>query len=253
MNPQESASIKYVPAIPLLGFFPCNQTLRWSGMDSELLFKKHCQDPDKKRILEEQGFLNPDCITYSYNHQGFRCDSFDDRPAGIALGCSFTEGVGIPLNNTWPTVLSELLGQHIWNLGAGGGALDTCFRVLDYYIDILNVKFVILCSPHHWRFEFFDKNDKPRTFIGGHLDTEKHRGFAEEWMTSDLNINTNAQRNILAMKWRCQEKNIPFFELKNNENLQKDALGRDLAHPGIEANKKFAHLCYEKIKNAKQL
>ena len=62
MNPQGSDSIKYVPAIPLLGVFPRNQTLRWTGMDSELLFKKHCQDPNKKRILDNQGFLTPDWV-----------------------------------------------------------------------------------------------------------------------------------------------------------------------------------------------
>jgi hypothetical protein len=229
---------------------PCaDKIMRWSGMDSKQLFEKHCQAPDKKRILEQQGFLDLNCISYSYNHQGFRSDEFDNRPAGIALGCSFTEGVGIPLNKTWPSVLSELLNHHVWNLGVGGSGMDTCFRMLDHYLNILNVKFVVLCSPSPLRFEFFDRYDVPRTFIPMHLDNEKHRDFAKEWMTSDLNTNTQARRNILAMKWRCQEKNIPFFELSFAKHFNKDGLARDLAHPGVEANKKFAHLFYNKVKN----
>ena len=224
-------------------------TRLWSGMDGEEYFIKNCQDPYKKHKLKSLGFLEPGCITYVFNHQGFRCDEFDDRPAGIALGCSFTEGVGIPVKDTWPMVLSGLLGQHIWNLGVGGGAMDTCFRMLDHYIDVLNPKFVVLCQPPAQRFEYFDRYNKSRVLIANHLDTEVYKEFGEEWMANDINTETNSRRNLLAMQFRCQEKNIPFFAFPNHPDLRKDSCGRDLAHPGVESNHLFAHKIHKKIKD----
>ena len=229
--------------------------LDWHSMDNKERFEQNCQDPEKKIKLQSLGFLEPNCVTYKFNHQGFRCDEFDDRPAGMALGCSFTEGVGISVNDTWPAVLSGLVGQHIWNLGLGGGSMDTCFRMLDHYIDILNPKFIVLCHPPAQRFEFFDKYNKSRVLIAGHLDTEVHKEFGQEWMANDTNIKTNQRRNLLAMKWRCQEKNIPFFAFSvtntpnNQDDLWKDACARDLSHPGGDTNHHFAHKIYKKIKD----
>lgn len=224
-------------------------TMFWSGMDNAEAFRKNCQDPIKKHKLKMLGFLDSGCIKYSFNHQGFRCEEFDDRPAGIALGCSFTEGVGLPVEHAWPSVLSGMLGQHIWNLGVGGSAMDTCFRLLDHYIDVLNPKFVVLCQPPAQRLEYFDRYDKTRVFIANHLDLEMYKEFAEEWMANDANTETNCRRNVLAMQFRCNEKNIPFFAFPNHPELPKDANARDLAHPGMVANRVFANKIYNKIKD----
>ena len=221
----------------------------WSGTDQEENFEQNCLDPKKKNKLKMLGFLEPNCITYIFNHQGFRCDEFDDRPAGLALGCSFTEGVGIPVDDTWPAVLSDLIGQHIWNLGIGGSAMDPCFRMLDHYIDVLNPKFVVLCQPPAQRFELFDRYNNSRVFIANHLNAETYKTFAEEWMANDINTSTNQRRNLLAMKLRCMEKNIPFFEFYSLIDLDRDSKGRDLEHPGVEANHLFAHKIYKKIKD----
>ena len=76
-----------------------------------------------------------------------RDEEFDDRPAGIALGCSYTEGVGVPEHTTWGNGLGRMLGMHMWNLGVGGGSLDTVFRVLEYWLPKLTPKFVAICIP----------------------------------------------------------------------------------------------------------
>lgn len=226
-----------------------NNWQAWSGTDQKERFERHCLDPEKKNKLRLLGFLEPNCITYVFNHQGFRCDEFDDRPAGMALGCSFTEGVGIPLDDTWPAVLSGLVGQHIWNLGIGGGAMDTCFRMLDHYIDVLNPKFVVLCQPPAHRFEYVNRYNDARVLIANHLDTEIYKTFGEEWMANDINTETNRRKNLLAMRLLCMEKNIPFFEFDSQVDLIRDSKGRDLAHPGVESNHLFAHKIYKKIKD----
>ena len=116
-------------------------TQLWNGTDSENNFKKNCAVPESRQILEESGWLVPESLTYKFNSEGFRDDEFDQQPAGLAIGCSHTQGVGIKNEHTWPSQLQSMMGQKIWNLGVGGAALDTCYRLLEYWINHLNVKF----------------------------------------------------------------------------------------------------------------
>ena len=120
-----------------------NSIQLWSGTDSRVNFLKNLDDPEKNQLLK---LLKWDTceITYQYNSHGFRCTEFDDRPCGIALGCSFTQGVGLPVTTTWPYLLSQLCGIHVWNLGSGGASIDTVFRIFDHYVTKLRPKFVCL-------------------------------------------------------------------------------------------------------------
>jgi hypothetical protein len=124
-----------------------SQTVNWSGSDHQNEFNKNCTNPDKFAKLVTLGFDSPESISYTYNQHGFRSPEFDQRPCGIALGCSFTEGVGIPVQHTWPSKLSKMLDVHVWNLGTGGSSIDTAFTFLEYYIDLLDPQFVTICVP----------------------------------------------------------------------------------------------------------
>ena len=50
-------------------------------------------------------------IEYKYNNEGFRVPyNFNDKDSGIVtLGCSFTEGVGLPYEYTWGYKLAKHL------------------------------------------------------------------------------------------------------------------------------------------------
>jgi hypothetical protein len=55
----------------------------------------------------------PDDIEYRYNSQGFRCIEFGEIPEGsfvvLSLGDSNAEGIGVPVEHTWPHLLCEKL------------------------------------------------------------------------------------------------------------------------------------------------
>jgi len=108
----------------------------WSGSDSEQTYHGHLKNPGHRKLLEKYEWIDTH-IEYRANRQSFRADEFDNRPCGLSLGCSFTRGIGLHENQVWPSVLSTLSGLHFWNLGVGGGAMDTCTRLLDYYISKL--------------------------------------------------------------------------------------------------------------------
>ena len=220
-------------------------TSYWSGMDHSEAFHKHLNDPIKARKLESLGFLQLDCISYVYNRLGFRAEEFDDRPAGIALGCSFTEGVGIPLAATWPAQLSDMLGQHVWNLGVGGSSADTAYNLLEHYIDQLSTKFVVMCVPPRDRFEFF-RDIEPIRILGSNFEIPPlYKTFFMEWFATEENSMINQRKNVLAIKQLCAERGIPFYCLKVESDFMLDAKARDLTHAGVGANQDFAKKMYQ--------
>ena len=221
-------------------------TVDWFGEDSKILFKQHVKNPAHYQTLKNLGFLSPGCVTYKYNRCGFRSEEFDNRSAGIALGCSFTKGVGIPVEHSWPSQLSLLLKHDIWNLGVGGGSLDTAYNLLDHYIDKLNTKFVVMCAPTPDRFEFFHDNSPLRIIASTPQTFRQYDVFFKQWFLTEKNVSTSYKKNILAMQQMCFQRNIPFYY---DINFLSDCKARDLAHPGIDANYNFALKMHEKIIN----
>jgi hypothetical protein len=216
-----------------------NKTVLFQGTDSEGGFKRNCNTDHTRSLLEHYGWIDAD-ISYSYNYQGFRSEEFDDRPCGLAFGCSFTEGIGLPLEAAWPSVLSEKLNIKVWNLGQGGAALDTVFRLLDHYVDVFDPKFVVVCMPPEHRYEYFNQFGEYKTVLPSSLDFERHKDFAKEWFGNPANSEQNIRRNLLAMQYRCHERGIPMFVFNSQTQIKFDRAARDLQHPGRQAMQDFA-------------
>jgi hypothetical protein len=222
------------------------QTLDWSGIDSISTFKQNCSTETKNQLLKDLGWLDPGCITYRYNSQGFRAPELDDRVSGLALGCSHTEGVGIPEDKTWPHCLSQMMGTHVWNFGVGGSSKDTAFRLLDHYIHVLNLKFVVLCGPSKYRFEI-QWSDSEFLTVTSHTQTLN----LKHWFSYDENSNLNTRRNLLAMQQLCNEHRIPFFYIDLETPPVEsffDGQARDLEHTGVQSQYRLADAIYQMIK-----
>jgi len=216
-----------------------NKTIYWSGSDTYEVWRKHMQDPKIVQFLNSRGWDSETAISYKYNSLGFRCPEFTDEPVYIALGCSHTEGVGLPINQTWPYFLEQLLQHTVLNLGVGASSLDTCFRLLDYYIDQINILGVFILEPSPERVEFFDYG-KPTTYMpcgpGNSL-------VYKAWAVEKVNSYYTLIKNRYALKNLCDSKNIKMYSIEANvftdymENGITD-LARDLGHFGL-TNQKF--------------
>lgn len=222
--------------------------VEWTGTDSKINFDENIKDASKSKIIHAMGFDKPGCITYTYNSRGFRDREFDNESSGIALGCSFTKGVGIPAEHTWPTQLSNLLKTNIWNLGVGGGSLDTAYNLLEHYLDELNVQFVVLCVPPMNRFEFF-RNEEPMRIMGNHLVAyyQLYDSFTKEWFATEKNSLINRRKNLLAMQQMCHQRSIPFYHLYVDTDFTFDRAARDCLHAGVVPNLEFAVKMHNKI------
>jgi hypothetical protein len=221
--------------------------VEWTGSDSKINFDLNIKDATKSNIIYNMGFDKPGCITYTYNSRGFRDREFDNEPSGIALGCSFTKGVGIPAENTWPAQLSNLLKTNIWNLGVGGGSLDTAYNILEHYLDELNVQFVVLGVPPMDRFEFFC-GEEPIRIMGNHTTFQPlYDSFIKEWFATEKNSLINQRKNVLAMQQLCNQRRIPFYHLYIMSNFTFDRAARDCTHAGVDSNLEFAVKMHNKM------
>ena len=220
---------------------------KWTGQDSQQLFDHHMSLPKFQTELEKFGWTDPDCISYSYNSQGFRDDEFNNDPAGLALGCSFTQGTGIDLASTWHRQLSNMLNMRIWNLGVGGSATDTAYRLTEYWITHLNVKFVTMCVPDAHRFEIWH-NKIPHSIMHNTTNSPELNDFKKVYWNDDQNSKINQTKNLLAIRQLCAQAGVPFYYLFLRTHWRNVDPGRDLAHSGRKSNKMFAKNMHNLIK-----
>jgi hypothetical protein len=97
----------------------------------------------------------PGSFQYTYNSDGYRCDEFDlpSQLRILFLGCSFTEGIGLPIEATWAYQLLQKIrvktGKDIpfWSLAVGGAGIDTMASHLYQYIDRLRPRHIIFLRP----------------------------------------------------------------------------------------------------------
>jgi len=225
-----------------------NQTVYFNGADYKEWWENNLKDPDNYKFFEENGWLDEHAISYTFNTHGFRCEEFDPRPSWLALGCSFTEGVGLAIGDVWPTLLAAQTKSYMWNLGVGSSALDTCFRILDYYIDKLTVRGVFLLQPPHHRFELFI-DGKVQMYLPN--NDKIHDSIFKSWYSDENNAKFNAQKNILAMKKICDDRKIRFITRPSTElsSGRPYCRARDLMHHGKDDHIHLANLFYEDYKN----
>jgi hypothetical protein len=221
-----------------------NQSLNWFNADSEekytLNYKNRYLDLEINEWIDNH-------FIYKFNSHGFRSEEFSDEPTIMTLGCSNTFGVGLPVDKIWPELLAKELNMKCFNMGICGGSLDGAFRMCHGYIDIVKPKIVVLLEPPPNRMELFNVNSMPPCNIGtwninSPGENDPIENFAKLWLSSDYNDYFNREKNILAIKQMCIERNIKFVYESSDKlyptnppgsELKSGMLARDLMHAGI--------------------
>lgn len=224
-----------------------NTVAAWSGYDSEDLWEINLNDPRLRGMLDDSGWIPFVDIEYRYNSHGFRDDEFDASPCGIALGCSFTEGVGVASHQTWPKQLETMLGHKVWNLGIGGTGIATCYRVMEYFLPVLKPRFVAMLDPPIPRLEICraDGGFTHLLNIGWQNSdaTSPQDQFVRHWFAQDFNWLHQHRVYVMAMERLAQQHQTVFVHVYNGPIMQPDPdyqeppglfvdRARDLAHAG---------------------
>ena len=119
-----------------------NKTKYFYGSDSEDMWEKKVKENRKNYYIN-----NP--IEYKFNNFGYRTyDDFKkDKKGIVTLGCSFTEGIGLHLENTWSYKIAKYLDKPFYNLAVGGSGIRDSFERLISFGDYLNFDYVFLLVP----------------------------------------------------------------------------------------------------------
>ena len=88
-----------------------------SSPTSTLDTPEYCRDPEHYK-----NYAYP--VQYNYNSRGFRDAEWpEDLTSAVwCVGDSFTSGVGVPLQHTWPAVLQSLINQRCINVSMDGAS-----------------------------------------------------------------------------------------------------------------------------------
>lgn len=202
----------------------------------------------KRYLLEKFGWVGKE-IKYKFNSLGFRSEEFDQEDQAVFLGCSFTVGVGLPVEDTWAYHISKNLNLKCYNLGIGGGSMDLAFRLSYFLLKEIKPKIVFLLCPSEFRCEIFEQNDL-KTFLPGEQDRLlAGHGYYKSFISNKINDNMNRQKNLMAIRCLCDDLRIKFISLDQSYHIpdtHRD-YARDLWHGGPLANKSLAELFLNKL------
>jgi len=229
-----------------------NQTLEWLPTDTKESYEKLIRDPEHRRYFAEMGWDKPGAITYKFNSYGYRADEFDGGPYLLALGCSYTAGIGLPDESTWPRLVATELGLKCANLAWGGYSTDTCFRLAEYWIPALKPDYVCMLAPPKSRIELLMDESilKVPQPVEIFLPESQSSNFNENdvylnhWFLNEENAKINQRKNILAVRQLCADLNIPCTVVNAEEHMwwSREEIGyaRDFMHGGPKIHKKIA-------------
>jgi hypothetical protein len=217
MNFWEEKSIPY-------SWYPKNTEQQWSGTDQ-------LQNKDPNWQIP---------ITYKFNAQGFRTYdllNLNDDKVDLALGCSQTAGIGLPVEMTWPYLLEKETKIKTLNLGLGGASTDTVARILTNVSGLININSVYILWPSYNRFEYFNTNT-----IEEILPSTATLEYV--W---NMNQNNSLQRffknqKIVHLLQKIQNFNLNELYYDTTDWRIRGDLARDQIHSGYKSNSNLVKL-----------
>lgn len=228
-------------------------------VDSEEVFDKNMSDPEKKRLLELNNWTK-DSITYHINEHGFRSGKFQENGI-VFLGCSFTHGLGLALEDTWVYKVAQEFNLPINNLGKVAYGGDGCFRLAREYVPKLNPKMVFFLAPSKNRLEIkMNKHNYQPLGVDLLNPAVQHRhkqmgiegyvSFITDWFMQEENAQLNFEKNLMAIQYLCRDTKFYYLSSEDfYETPPESDLARDLHHPGRKWQDNIAKKFIDMAKN----
>lgn len=234
-----------------------NKELQWYSSDTEQRYQDNLKS--NYNVLLKNNWID-NSFTYKFNSNGFRCKEFTDTDSIMFLGCSFTQGIGLPVDDIFPNLVAKSLNLNCLNLAVHGTSADTAFRLASIYLEKIKPKICIPVLLFEHRLELLQP-DTAHYFTGqwsmtgpDKLDSNYRKyyiEFYEKWMIQPENASLNFNKNLLAIQQLCHNQNIKFYKcdsfIDNGKRLTitdnyhtEPTKARDLIHPGVGLHRKIA-------------
>lgn len=86
-------------------------------------------------------------IEYKLNSQEYRCNEFNGQEI-LILGCSQTHGHGLPIELTWPFLLSKKINKDYISLAKGGDGMQSQItKAFQFFKEFYNPKYIFAVLP----------------------------------------------------------------------------------------------------------
>lgn len=226
----------HIPVLP----HNSNVVTNWADTDSEENFKKN----------PRAGYTK-DSIVYKYNSYGYRTKEFNtDKPSILCLGCSFTKGVGVNLEDTWSAHIQDRFPDHnVYNLGIGGCSGDTVTRTLYRIGNMLNTTTVFILWPHYYRYEVYNPGAPIPIYPGC------DQGYTPGILNNTHFYNLRQKnRSIVSMLKKLHGYTVIEQYVDTVWHTGRPGAGTDYGrdnHPGPTWHKHIANLLLKKYDNSK--
>jgi hypothetical protein len=214
-------------------------SLDWMPSDTE---EKYIRTPaDFKEVW------NKVKISYDINSWGFRSPEIDDSKKLLPFfGCSFTFGIGMPVEHTYPYLMAKDLGIDYVNFAIPGGGYDGVYRLMKAWLPLIDCDYVVtMDSPtprvdvqyfnvaesgyynfdpnlapqwYRKRFPDYETRWKPKQFITVHVDnmhpeSDDLREFKLYAVLGDANVKMAHMRAIDAITHLCKKYKKTWIRL----------------------------------------
>jgi hypothetical protein len=212
------------------------------GSDDEIKFQKNLETQPEDWVYRNTKIVydrNP------YGHRSVHMSEIKQDGFLLTTGCSFTEGIGLPLEWTWPHVLSGQLGLPYYNLGLSSSGPD---------LAIYNLCRFLTACPHTPGYIVMMLPPPDRMFVlPNGIRDEKVQGIGP-WVDSkfyEMNVKFNSfDTNLLKVDavWKTLKKvmtktKFVFFTFRDVPPWESELdFARDLMHRGPLTNQ-----CYVRI------
>jgi len=89
---------------------------------------------------------------YATNNFGFRDKNWDKVSEILAVGCSNTYGIGVPIEGSWPKILEKLTNKNVHNLSRPGISIqELVFQMFAYFEKFGNPEIIVCLFPDPFR------------------------------------------------------------------------------------------------------
>lgn len=96
-------------------------------------------------------------ISYNFNSDGYRCDELGESDF-LFLGCSYTFGVGLPVDDCWAKIVADASGVPYQNVSWPGAGSQYMLRTTSKVISKVKPKVIMALMPYNFRMELVNSD-----------------------------------------------------------------------------------------------
>jgi len=191
-------------------------------------------------------FITIFIILLTFTQKGTPIRALTSQDSILAFGDSLTYGYNAKANESYPVVLSHLLGRTVINAGISGERSDEALIRLPSILENAHIKLILLCLGANDILQRKPLSDI-KTNLKQMIKMAKAKGM-DVLLISVPNLTLFGLSPLELYEEVAEEENVPLLSGMLADILEQPALKSDQVHPNALGYKMMAEKIYEKLK-----